>query len=550
MTDVQAPGRTVPEDEAAQVRPKGLGPLGWLRWGWRQLTSMRTALILLFLVALGSIPGGLLPQRGQAPEQVAAYIKSHGALGSWMDRFSLFDVFAAPWFAAIYILLFVSLAGCVIPRVLKHGQNVRARPPAAPRNLTRLPQSESYETDATPEQVLERAHELLRSRRFRADAHEGSVAAEKGHMGETGNLIFHMALLVLLFAVGSGAAFGYKGNLLLTEGGAFSNTLTNYDAFKGGREFSADDLAPFTIYLDRFHASYITSGPNEGQPTSFYAKIRYKDGSGPVKPYDLQVNHPLTVGGTKVYLLGHGYAPTFTVKDGKGQIAFQGSAPFLPTEEKTFTSEGVIKVPDAQPSQLGFYGIFFPSAAPDKNGKTISAFPAPLNPRVSIVPFKGDLGLNSGVPQSVYQLEGLGTTLLPLSKAQGLQVGQTLTLPGGAGSITFTGYKEWISLALNHDPGRVPALAAAVTAIFGIVTSFLVRRRRVWVRASPAKGGRTVVEVGGLALGNATTEFDDIVADLRERVPAAQEPAGEPPGGESLGGDPISAATAGEQNEE
>ncbi|MGI8328432.1 cytochrome c biogenesis protein ResB [Actinomadura scrupuli] len=526
---------------------------------------MRTALILLFLVALGSIPGGLLPQRGQAPEQVAAYIADHGSLGSWMDRFSLFDVFAAPWFAAIYILLFVSLAGCVIPRILKHGQNVRARPPAAPRNLGRLPQSASYRTDATPEEALGGARDLLKGRRFRVDAHEGSVAAEKGHLGETGNLIFHLALLVLLFSVGSGAAFGYKGNVLVTEGGAFSNTLTNYDAFKPGREFSADELAPFTISLDEFHASYITSGKNIGQPTSFYAKVRYKDGSGPEKPYDLRVNHPLGVGGTKVYLLGHGYAPTFTVKDGKGQIAFQGSVPFLPMEERTFTSEGVIKAPDAQPTQLGFYGIFFPSAAPDQAGKTISAFPAPLNPRVSIVPFKGDLGLDTGVPQSVYKLEGLGKTLFPVGKAQGLQVGQTLTLPDGAGSITFTGYQQWVSLALNHDPGRVPALAAAVIAIFGIVTSFLIRRRRVWVRASAADGGRTVVEVGGLALGNATAEFDDIVADLRQRVPAVEEPAGESsgdeasgpetPAGESPGsasgaGSNSGAGTPGDQNEE
>jgi cytochrome c biogenesis protein len=561
VADVQATDVRAGKDETAPVvKPKGLGPVGWLRWGWRQLTSMRTALILLFLVALGSIPGGLLPQRGQAPEQVAAYISGHGWLGSVMDRLSLFDVFAAPWFAAIYILLFVSLAGCVIPRILKHGQNVRARPPAAPRNLGRLPQSETYETDATPDQSLERAHELLKGRRFRVDAHQDSVAAEKGHFGETGNLIFHLALLVLLFSVGSGAAFGYKGNVLVTEGGAFSNTLTNYDAFKPGREFSADELAPFTIDLDRFHASYITSGKNLGQPTSFYAKIRYKDGSGPQKPYDLQVNHPLSVGGTKVYLLGHGYAPTFTVKDGKGQIAFQGSAPFLPMEEKTFTSEGVIKVPDAQPSQLGFYGIFFPSAAPDQAGKTISAFPAALNPRVSIVPFKGNLGLDSGVPQSVYRLEGLGKTLFPVGKAQGLQVGQTLTLPAGAGSITFTGYKEWVSLALNHDPGRVPALAAAVIAIFGIVTSFLIRRRRVWVRASAAEGGRTVVEVGGLALGNATAEFDDIVSDLRQRIPALPEPGSESPGIEPTGSDSTGsesgsesisgAGTAGDQNEE
>jgi cytochrome c biogenesis protein len=541
--DVSA--QDVSAQDVPQVKPKGLGLIGWLRWGWRQLTSMRTALILLFLVALGSIPGGLLPQRGQAPEKVALYLQEHKQLGPWMDRLSLFDLFAAPWFAAIYILLFVSLAGCVIPRILKHGHNVRARPPAAPRHLTRLPQSESYETDATPEEALEQAHDLLKGRRFRVDIHQGSVAAEKGHVGETGNLIFHLALLVLLFSVGSGAAFGYKGNVLLTEGGAFSNTLTNYDAFKPGRQFSADELSPFTINLDDFRATYLTSGKNMGQPTSFFAKIRYRDGSGPEKPYNLQVNHPLSVGGAKVYLLGHGYAPTFTVKDGKGQIAFQGSTPFLPMEEKTFTSEGVIKVPDAQPSQLGFYGIFFPSAAPDKAGKTVSAFPAPLNPRVSIVSFRGNLGLDSGIPQSVYKLEGLGKTLFPMGKAQGLQVGQTLTLPNGAGSITFTGYKEWISLALNHDPGRVPALTAAVIAILGIVTSFLIRRRRLWVRARTTNEGRTVVEVGGLALGNATAEFDDIVAELRQRIPAAEEPDSE-----STGSEPAGTGAAGNQNEE
>src|SRR4051794_1724206 len=143
-------------------RPSGIGPLGWLRWGWRQLTTMRTALVLLFLVALGAVPGSILPQRGQAPEKVVAYLDEHKTLGPWLDRFSMFDVFAAPWFAAIYILLFVSLAGCVIPRAVKHYRSMRARPPAAPRNLGRLPQSATYETDAAPDDVLAEAREVLR----------------------------------------------------------------------------------------------------------------------------------------------------------------------------------------------------------------------------------------------------------------------------------------------------------------------------------------------------------------------------------------------------
>jgi cytochrome c biogenesis protein len=499
-----------------------MGLVGWLRWGWRQLTSMRTALILLFLVAVGSVPGSVLPQRGINPEKVTEYFQSHKTLAPWLDRFSLFDVFAAPWFAAIYLLLFVSLSGCVIPRLWKHYRAMRARPPAAPRNLGRLPQSASYETEMPPDEVLTRAREVLRGRRFRVDAGDGSVAAEKGYLGETGNLMFHLALLVLLFAVAIGAAFGYRGNVLLTEGSGFSNTLTSYDAFKPGREFSPSQLAPFSMNLDDFQASYVAQGPQRGQAVEYRGKVRFKASpSSPQRSYDLRVNHPLDVDGAKIYLLGHGYAPTFRVRDGKGQIAFEGAVPFLPMENRTLTSEGVIKVPDARPEQLGFMGVFWPTAVANAQGKAVSAYPGAANPMVALQGFQGDLGLDSGTPQSVYRLEGIPTRLKPIkAPVKPLKPGDTLTLPDGAGSITFTGYKEWISLAINHDPGRLPALGAAVIAILGIATSFLVRRRRVWVRVRAAEGGVTVVEVGGLTLGSPTSEFDEMAERLRDDVAA------------------------------
>ncbi|MCW2899724.1 MAG: ResB family protein [Streptosporangiaceae bacterium] len=507
-----------------------MGLLGWLRWGWRQLTSMRTALILLFLVAMAAVPGSVLPQRGINPDKVNQYFESHKNLGPWLDRMSMFDVFAAPWFAAIYILLFVSLAGCVIPRVWKHYRAMRARPPATPRNLGRLPQSASYETGATPEEVLGEARELLRGRRFRVDSGDGSVAAEKGYLGETGNLIFHLALLVLLFAVGMGGAFGYRGNVLLTEGTGFSNTLTSYDAFKPGRQFGAGQLSPFSVTLDDFKATYVAQGPQRGQATEFLGKVRYKPAPlAKERSYDLRVNHPLKVGGAKIYLLGHGYAPTFRVRDGKGQIAYEGAVPFLPMDPKTLTSEGVVKVPDARPQQLGFIGVFWPTAVANEQGRAVSGYPGAANPMVALQGFKGDLGLDSGTPQSVYKLEGIPVRLKPIRMAVNpMKIGDTMTLPQGAGAVTFTGYKEWISVTVNDDPGRVPALLAAVIAILGIATSFLVRRRRVWVRARATGGGRTVVEVGGLTLGAPTPEFDEIVERLRGDAAALPESSEDP----------------------
>lgn len=531
-TGTQAPAaRQAPEEVP---RPKGIGPIGWLRWAWRQLTTMRTALILLFLIALGAVPGSILPQRGQAPEKVADYFTKHKTLAPWLDKFSMFDVFAAPWFAAIYILLFVSLAGCVIPRAFQHYKSMRARPPAAPRNLGRLPQSEMYETDASPDEVLAEARKLLRGRRFRVDAGTSAVAAEKGYLGETGNLLFHLALLALLFALGVGNLFGYRGNVLLAEGKSFANSLSQYDQFTPGRAFDNDDLAPFAITLDKYTAKYEMSGDKRGQATDFQAKIHYRESPvGKDKSYDLRVNHPLEVGGAKVYMLGHGYAPAFTVRDAKGDIAFQDVVPFLPMEQRNYTSEGVIKVPDAEPEQLAFYAILWPTAVASPDGKQIvSAFPAALRPVVTISSFKGDIGLDSGNPQSVYKLEGIGRTLQPIKDGQKLlEPGDTFKLPGNAGSITFDGVKQYMTLSINHDPGRMPALVAAVLAVLGVATSFMVRRRRVWVRASAAEGGRTVVQVGGLTLGNPTSEFDDIVTALRgpqENGPAEPEADGNP----------------------
>jgi cytochrome c biogenesis protein len=146
----------------------------------------------------------------------------------------------------------------------------------------------------------------------------------------------------------------------------------------------------------------------------------------------------------------------------------------------------------------------------------VSAFPGAANPMVALQAFQGNLGLDSGTPQSVYKLEGIPDRLKPIKMpVRPLKAGETLTLPGGAGSVTFTGHKEWISLAVNDDPGRLPALGAAVVAILGIATNFLVRRRRVWVRATTGAGGRTVVEIGGLTLGSPAAEFEEIVESLR-----------------------------------
>jgi cytochrome c biogenesis protein len=508
--------------EPGPGRGPALGITGWLRWTWRQLTSMRTALVLLFLLAVASVPGSLLPQQGIDPGSLQQYFTAHPALAPWLSRLGLFNVFAAPWFAAIYLLLFVSLAGCVIPRTARLARSARALPPAAPRHLARLPQSARHHTELAPAAALDAATGVLRRRKFRLQTGDGWVSAEKGYRRELGNLLFHLSLLALLGAVALGGAFGYKANRLLVTGNAFANTVTDLDVFHPGRLVSANDLQPFSITLDRFVASYVTTAAERGQPKNFDAYLSYTaQPGGPVRRDDLRINHPLNVDGVKVYLIGHGYAPVFRVTDGTGKVVFDQPVPFIAANTGTFESTGVIKVPDARPHQLGFAGVFLPSAV-DINGQLTSYFPAPLAPRVSLISYQGNLGMDSGAPQSVYELNTSGLRQLPVPPRP-LAPGQSIRLPGGAGTLTFTGYRQWISLAVTYDPGQLPALIAGVCALAGLLLSFFIRRRRVFVRAYPAADGGSVVEVGGLARSDPAGGFDEEFTGLAAALAQAYQ---------------------------
>ena len=192
-----------------------IGARGLARFAWRQLTSMRTALILLMLLAIASIPGSLLPQRNQNPMAVREYFANDPTLAKWIDRLSGFDVFSAPWFSAIYILLFISLIGCVLPRAFEHLKLVRAKPPTTPKNLQKL---QGYTLFNGNGEELARAHEFFRKNHFRIREQEGSISAEKGYVRESGNILFHLSLILVLIGVSIGSLFGMRGDAIIVTG--------------------------------------------------------------------------------------------------------------------------------------------------------------------------------------------------------------------------------------------------------------------------------------------------------------------------------------------
>ena len=514
-------------------RAADLGVLELLRWTWRQLTSMRTALLLLLLLALAAVPGSVIPQAKVDALKASQWQDDHPKLTPVYEKLGLFDVYTSPWFSAIYILLMLSLIGCIVPRLRVYAKAMRARPVKAPRNLTRFSDNTTYRTDEDADVVVERARALLRKRRFRVDTHAegegvGSVAAERGYLREAGNLLFHLSILIVLVGFAAGSLFGYQGGVIVTVGNGFSNNLTQYDDFAPGSLFDTDRMEPFAFDVEDFSAEWLYEGAAAGQARKFVSQLRYaEEPGGEEKTYDLRVNHPLTIGNTDVFLIGHGYAPVITVKDSTGEVVYSGSTVFLPTDT-SFRSFGVVKAPDAEPEQLALEGEFYPSYDFNMQRGPYSFHGDLNNPFISMTAWVGDLGLDDGQSQSVYVLDKSGAE--QVTKDDGsmfrvdLRPGESVEIPGGRGTVSFDGVERWNKIQISQTPGKFVALAGVVLALVGMVGSMYVRPRRVWVRARRADDGSTLVEIGGLDRSSGGDVSEELAAIRAALAPADQHP--------------------------
>jgi cytochrome c biogenesis protein len=504
------------------------------RYCWRQLTSMRTALLLLMLLAVAAVPGSVFPQTNFDAAGVAQYLQDNPRSGPWLQRLQVFEVYSSVWFSAIYLLLFISLIGCIAPRTAVHARAVRARPPRTPTQLSRLPEFRMIEVPEGAADVTTTAAAHLRRRGFRVelrpglDGAESSVAAERGHHRETGNVVFHLALIGLLVSFAVSAFYNYSGQRLVTVGDAFVGAAGDFDSFSAGAGTSSDQVPPFTLTLDNMDVAFEAQQEAAmGEPRQFAADVRIDTGaSGGARRERIEVNRPATIDGMQISLSGNGYAPVFTVRDGTGEVVQEGAVPFLP-QTGNYDSTGVVKVPDAMdaagnPQQIALQGVFLPSATVNAAGRPVSGFPGLGNPFLVLTVYTGDLGLDSGVPQNVYELDttamrpvlGVDGTPLPLQ----LTPGQSVDLPNGLGSVTFEKVVRFAAFDIRYTPGQTAALTFSLLAAGGIIASLFIPRRRVWVRVarSPISTGAHV-EIGGLARGadaGLGAELDSLVAAL------------------------------------
>ena len=496
MSSRQPSKYVVRKEYQEPIEAPDLSVRSWLRWIWKQLTSMRIALILLLLLAIAAVPGSLYPQRSADPNGVVLFFRANPELAPWLDNLQLFDVYSSSWFSAIYLLLFISLIGCVLPRVAVHYKALRSDPPAAPTNLSRLP---AFKKLDSTELSIAKAATFLRSRKYKVVETKTEIRAEKGYLRETGNLFFHVSLIGVLISVGLGGALSYTGQRVLIEGETFVNNESAYDSLTPGFLFDKSTLVPFSLRLDSFSTRYDYNNPNNfGKPMEFKAKVTSQV-VGEKKPLKsvIRVNEPLFLPGSKIYLTGNGYAPVIVVRDQDGKVSFSGPVVFLP-QDSNLTSLGAIKVPDASPKQFGMLAFFYPTVAKLPTGALTSNHPYTWDPLLTMNVYVGNLGLDSGLNSNVYELNTHGMKQLAGGKSKikaiKLQYGQTATLPGNLGTVEFKGIKRFASLDITYNPAELWVLLFAMSTLFSLIAMLITSRRRVWVKKTTSG-----IEIGALA---------------------------------------------------
>jgi len=278
-----------------------------------------------------------------------------------------------------------------------------------------------------------------------------------------------------------------NGYAIVNVGERFINVPTTYDSLSFGKLKSDNSLQPFQISVDKFDAKY---DPRTSAPLDYTAWVTVEY-EGKTSKQVVKVNRPLTFGSTRVYLQANGYSPVVTVRDKSKNVVLQGPVPLLP-QDANLRSIGAIKVPDADPS-IGFVVSFVPTNARTTSQGAISIYPELLDPKLLFAIWQGDLGLDSGVPTSVYKIDTEKLTQIGLGS---VKPGDTYNY--SSGSITLETVIPWVNLQVVQDPGKSYALIGGILAIAGLLTSLYGRRRRIWIRLTDSR-----VEVAGLAKNSA-----------------------------------------------
>jgi cytochrome c biogenesis protein len=490
---------------------------------------MRTALVLLLMLAIGSVVGTLVPQIPNSPERVARFIADHPLLGDFYRHAGFFDVFGSWWFVLVTTLLFLSLVMCLLPRTRAAIRNVRQAPLHA-REIDSFRHYEERAVAAAPEGALDASRRVLRRRLYRVSRSDGALAAEKGALREVGSLLFHWSFLLLVAGVIYGKGTGFTGKAVVVEGQTWTDGAANYEGTVRPGRFFDGNYTGVGVHLVSFTDTYRRTG----EPMDFVSQVELLDPGGTqAGSADIRVNHPAEFDGLRLFQYGFGWAPVVEVRRGERSL-FAGPIPFAQAEptpgvpELALPWSGVVKVPFVGKG-LGVQLTLWPDSGAYVESR-MTGRPVPMtgadHPFMFFTSWQGPIVDPSPRSLGTAGMRRWSTGTVGRGRTCDLGTGRcweegTRKVRAGDLTISFPSLRQYSVLQVTRDAGVPLVLAAAILVLVGLLPALYTSRRKVWVRAE-SNGKGTILKVGGFALQRKVQfeeEFSKIVDEL-QRVSA------------------------------
>ncbi len=410
-------------------------------------SSVKLALFTLFLLAVTSIIGTVIPQKESMDWYIHNYSETTARL---FQVLSIPDMYNSWWFLGLLSLLSVNLIVCSIDRFPGVWRQIKADNLAIDlKRLRKMRLSASWSSEKPEESLANELTAKLAESGWKAERRKRDdsllLFAQKGAMTRTGVYIVHASILIIFIGAIIGEMYGFKGSIMLPE---TKGTSFIYQFGSGDRL----DLG-FTVRCDHFDIDFYDSG----MPKAYRSKLTVIEDGKEVLKKDIVVNDPLTYNGITFY-----------------QSSYQGYEDFVltVTNQQTGVSETVI-LPFQQQQTLGSLnnsriGIINAQAM----GQTLKSMK---------VWFKDDLG-----PASTFWLNA----------------GEQATVERPDGKYTIAGKQMYATgLQVAKDPGVWVVYLGCGLMILGLFVAFFMSHRRIWLLLS-REDGKTIILASGSANKN------------------------------------------------
>ena len=452
------------EETASEAREIGL--LGALR---RTFSSMKTAIVLLLVLAAASVAGTVIEQNAPAGAYSPSVYPILKALG-------LTDVYHSGWYALLLTLISINLTVCSVNRFgIAWRRTFQPRVPAKPNQIAGMQRSEKLTSPGTVEAAAGKAVTALRAGSYQVvkeqDGSDAVLYAAKGRPGIWGPYLTHLSILVIFAGAILGNRFGFHGRTTIAEGGWTDSYYLKGESQESDLGFRVA-LRKFTIECD-----------NHRNPTGYKSDLQIFEGDRLVAGKVIDVNHPLTYKGVSFFQADYGLSGlAMKITGPNGEIErfrLDVETQDTPTGKQYFISSDPWKEVRLGGGKLTLY---VHNLAWDYiGGEQINASDMPLNPAVQIM-------ANDRFPE----YKGLDAW----RRLGWLAVSESAEYKGF--TITLEKSIDYTSLEVVRNPGLPIIYSGFGLMLLGVFIAFYVSHKVIRVRVSPLEGGAAII-VGGMS---------------------------------------------------